>query len=87
MLEFNPMAHVTLSDTYFSLALHPEKTLVASGQTGKAPFICVWDTYSMEMVSILKDGHQNGVGALGFDKEGKCKLSNRDRLAGVGFGV
>lgn len=53
-----------------SLALHPDKTMVATGQTGKNPFICVWDTTTMETVSILQDGHQNGVAAVGFDKEG-----------------
>lgn len=44
--------------------------MVATGQTGKNPFICVWDTTTMETVSILQDGHQNGVAAVGFDKEG-----------------
>lgn len=53
-----------------SLALHPDKNMVATGQTGKNPFICVWDTATMETVSILQDGHQNGVAAVGFDKEG-----------------
>lgn len=52
------------------MALHPDKTMVATGQTGKNPFICVWDTTTMETVSILQDGHQNGVAAVGFDKEG-----------------
>ena len=44
---------------------------MATGQTGKNPYICVWDSSSNETVSILKDGHQNGIGALGFDKEGQ----------------
>ena len=30
-----------------SLALHPERRLVATGQVGKDPFICVWDSVSM----------------------------------------
>lgn len=62
---------------YFcSLTLHPEKILVASGQVGKSPHICVWDSISMATVSILKDGHTHGVGSLGFDKEGQvCKDS------------
>ena len=55
---------------FCSLTLHPDKLLVATGQIGKAPYICVWDSNSTDTVSILKDGHQNGVGAVGFDKEG-----------------
>ncbi|XP_064600933.1 echinoderm microtubule-associated protein-like 6 [Liolophura sinensis] len=65
-------------DDIVSLALHPERTLVATGQIGKKPYICVWDAYNMETVSILRDGHENGVGAMGFDKEGT-------RLASVGM--
>lgn len=50
--------------------MHPQKSMVATGQIGKAPFICIWDSGNLETVSILKDGHQNGVTALGFDREG-----------------
>lgn len=60
--------------TLFSLALHPDKTMVATGQTGKNPFICVWDTATMETISILRDGHQNGIAAVGFDKEGGVSM-------------
>ena len=55
---------------FCSLTLHPDKLLVATGQIGKAPYICVWDSNSTDTVSILKDGHQNGVGAVGFDRGG-----------------
>ena len=55
---------------FFSLALHPERVLVATGQVGKEPQICVWDSLSVTTVSILKDGHKQGVAAMGFDKEG-----------------
>lgn len=59
-----------------SLALHPDKMMVATGQTGKNPFICVWDTTNMETVSILRDGHQNGIAAVAFDKEGGVRDSD-----------
>ncbi|XP_006816118.2 echinoderm microtubule-associated protein-like 6 [Saccoglossus kowalevskii] len=65
-------------DDIISLALHPERSMVATGQIGKEPYICVWDTYNVQTVSILKDGHQNGVAALSFDPEGM-------RLASVGL--
>lgn len=54
----------------YSLALHPEKLLVATGQIGKDPYICVWDTLSVSTVSILKDGHKQGIAALNFDPSG-----------------
>ncbi|KAK7103893.1 echinoderm microtubule-associated protein-like 6 [Littorina saxatilis] len=65
-------------DDIVSLTLHPDRLLVATGQIGKAPYICVWDSNTTDTVSILKDGHQNGVGGVGFDKEG-------NRLVSVGM--
>jgi len=56
---------------YFSLTLHPDQTAVATGQTGKDPYICVWDSSSLETLSILKGGPKNGIGAVSFDKQGQ----------------
>ena len=61
---------------FFSLTLHPDRTLVATGQIGKAPYICVWDSVTTSTASILKDGHENGVAALGFDKDGLVRTSS-----------
>lgn len=30
-----------------SLVLHPDRRLVATGQVGKEPFICIWDSVTM----------------------------------------
>lgn len=56
-----------------SLALHPDKVQVATGQVGKDPFICIWDTYSMQTVSILQDVHSHGVACLAFDSDGQVR--------------
>ncbi|XP_033122529.1 echinoderm microtubule-associated protein-like 6 [Anneissia japonica] len=56
-------------DDIICLSLHPEKTIVATGQVGKDPYICIWDTYNVQTVSILKDGHTHGVSSVGFDKD------------------
>ncbi|XP_013391678.1 echinoderm microtubule-associated protein-like 6 [Lingula anatina] len=64
-------------DDIISLAMHPEQILIATGQVGKAPFICVWDSYTMKTVSILKDGHTHGIGSIAFARDGQ-------RLASVG---
>uniref|UniRef100_UPI00398E636F echinoderm microtubule-associated protein-like 6 isoform X3 n=1 Tax=Pristiophorus japonicus TaxID=55135 RepID=UPI00398E636F len=66
------------NDDIISLALHPERSLVATGQVGKEPYICIWDTYNVQMVSILKDIHTHGVACLAFDSDGQ-------RLASVGL--
>ncbi|MED6245933.1 Echinoderm microtubule-associated protein-like 5, partial [Ataeniobius toweri] len=58
-----------------SLALHPERVLVATGQVGKEPYICVWDSYTVQTVSILKDVHTHGIACLAFDLEGQCLVS------------
>ncbi|XP_037097720.1 echinoderm microtubule-associated protein-like 5 isoform X2 [Syngnathus acus] len=63
------------NDDIISLALHPERVLVATGQVGKEPYICVWDSYTVQTVSILKDAHSHGVACLAFDLEGQCLVS------------
>lgn len=40
---------------------------------GKDPFICIWDTYSMQTVSILQDVHSHGVACLAFDSDGQVR--------------
>ncbi|KTG42430.1 hypothetical protein cypCar_00032632, partial [Cyprinus carpio] len=57
------------------LALHPERVLVATGQVGKEPYICVWDSYTVQTVSILKDMHTHGIACLAFDLDGQCLVS------------
>ena len=57
-----------------SLCLHPDKLQAATGQIGKTPYICVWDTIGMQTVSILKDGHEHGVAAVSFDKDGNVRI-------------
>ena len=33
--------------------MHPQKQLVASGETGKNPSICIWDSVALKTVSVL----------------------------------
>ncbi|CAH3196152.1 unnamed protein product [Porites evermanni] len=63
------------NDDIISLALHPDKQLVATGQVGKDPYICVWDTRSCQTVSIMKDTHQRGVTCLAFNNSGTLLVS------------
>ncbi|XP_071235743.1 echinoderm microtubule-associated protein-like 6 isoform X1 [Salvelinus alpinus] len=66
------------NDDIISLGLHPERSLVATGQVGKEPYICVWDTFSVQTISVLKDGHSHGVACLAFSADGQ-------RLSSVGL--
>ena len=63
-----------------SLALHPERVLVATGQVGKEPYICVWDSYTVQTVSILKDVHTHGIACLAFDLEGQVLSYIRHKM-------
>uniref|UniRef100_A0A3P8UFH2 EMAP like 6 n=1 Tax=Cynoglossus semilaevis TaxID=244447 RepID=A0A3P8UFH2_CYNSE len=63
------------NDDIISLALHPDKVQVATGQVGKEPYICVWDTYAMQTASILRDVHTHGIACLAFDSDGQRLVS------------
>ncbi|PFX18604.1 Echinoderm microtubule-associated protein-like 6 [Stylophora pistillata] len=63
------------NDDIISLALHPERQLVATGQVGKDPYVCVWDSKTCQTVSILKDAHQRGVTCLAFNNTGTLLVS------------
>lgn len=58
-----------------SLAVHPDKTLVATGQVGKDPYICIWDSYRVQTVSVLKDAHTHGVACLAFDSDNQVSTA------------
>jgi WD40 repeat protein len=58
-------------DDIISLTLHNDKVQVATGQVGKAPQILVWNSDTLETISILKDGHTDGIGILAFDGSGE----------------
>ncbi|KAM4607535.1 echinoderm microtubule-associated protein-like 6 isoform 3-T3 [Polymixia lowei] len=66
------------NDDIISLALHPDRSLVATGQVGKDPYVCVWDTFTVHTVSLLRDGHTHGIACLAFSADGQ-------RLASVGL--
>lgn len=56
---------------FISLAMHPDKVQIATGQVGKSPQIIVWSSKTLEATSICKGGHTDGVGILTFDKSGE----------------
>ena len=58
-------------DDIISSCLHPERTIVATGQIGKNARICVWNTDGVMKLESLLQGHTDGVGAMSFSMDGK----------------
>ena len=54
------------TDDILCLALHPKKSLVATGQIGRDPTVHVWNVETMETMSILQGQHSRGVCAVDF---------------------
>jgi WD40 repeat protein len=57
-------------DDIISSCLHPDRTIVATGQVGKNARICIWNTQGVMKLESLLQGHTDGVGAMSFHKEG-----------------
>lgn len=53
-----------------SLSIDSSLTFVASGQIGKEPYVCIWDSTNQKTVSILRDlDHSSGVGIVAFSPD------------------
>ncbi len=48
------------------------------GQVGKKALLCVWDTYTMQTLGVIRGLHEHGICAVAFD--GDC-----DRVVSVGL--
>ena len=60
------------TDDVISLALHPGKTIVATGEIGRKPKIILWDLETKEVLAVLEGFFQRGVSLLTFDN---CKYT------------
>ena len=63
---------------YCSLTIHPEGKLIATGQIGKDPRVCVWNAKTTETVSILQNGHERGISVLAFSNTGEVRTTSCD---------
>jgi WD40 repeat protein len=57
-----------------SSCLHPDKTIVATGQMSKNAQICIWNTQGIMKLESLLQGHTDGVGAMSFSTDGKVEI-------------
>ena len=58
------------SDDIIGLALHPAGNVCATGQIGKKPILCIWDTQSMQAIVTMKTKHGRGIPLLSFNDSG-----------------
>eukprot|EP00163_Fabomonas_tropica_P029151 TRINITY_DN615_c0_g1_i1.p1 TRINITY_DN615_c0_g1~~TRINITY_DN615_c0_g1_i1.p1 ORF type:complete len:1806 (-),score=610.31 TRINITY_DN615_c0_g1_i1:143-5560(-) len=63
------------TDDIVSLAVHPDGDIIATGQVGRDPEICIWDSKTLKVLSKLKGKHARGVTALAFSPSGKMLAS------------
>ena len=57
-------------DDITSLAFHPNKKLVATGETGPNPLITIWDNETMECLSRFSSPLIKGINCLTFSNDG-----------------
>ena len=55
--------------------MHPNGTLVATGENGPRPSIVVWSTETMQPVAELKGVHKKAILQLEFSPDGKSLAS------------
>ena len=64
------------TDDIRSLALHPNRSVVATGQLGKSPTVCVWDSEDCaQMIELEHEPGVRGIAALAFSPDGRELVS------------
>lgn len=59
------------TESITSFAASPDGTLVATGQMGLNPTVCIWKTGTRSTLKVLPDLLKNAVGALAFSNDNK----------------
>ena len=76
-IEHKQRYYLDHTEDIVSFAMHPEGSLVATGEAGKRPKVAVWNIHSMVAVSIMRGFHSEAVTQLAFSDNG-------NKLATVG---
>ena len=58
-----------------ALALHPKKSIVATGEVNMNPEIHVWDPQTLETLAVLSTSHKGGILHLWFSGDGLKVIS------------
>lgn len=63
------------NDDIVSFALSPNKDLVATGEVGRKPTICIWDSSSLTQINKFNSPLEKGIGVLGFSPSGSILVA------------
>ncbi|ETV90516.1 hypothetical protein H310_14706 [Aphanomyces invadans] len=63
------------TDLVLSVAVHPNQSVVATGERGSRPRICVWEVQSLRLLCTLRHLHSVGVGHLAWMPDERTLLS------------
>ena len=72
-IVYNPQTHTQRffigqhTDDILCLAIDQSGKLIATGEIGHSPKICVWDATTLECLAVLKGFHERGVTNLSFN--------------------
>ncbi|EKX32589.1 hypothetical protein GUITHDRAFT_82168, partial [Guillardia theta CCMP2712] len=82
---YNPIQHTQKffnghTDDVICLSLHPDFITAATGQVGRKALLCVWNTYTMQTLSVIRGFHDYGICSVSFNSDGSL-------LASVGMDV
>lgn len=58
------------SQEVVSIAVHPNKNIVASADIGNSPAIYIWESSSMLVISCIQEGLKEGVNSMAFSPSG-----------------
>jgi WD40 repeat protein len=75
-IGYDPAAHKQRffkmhNDDVTAIAFSPNKTLIATGEIGAKPIICLWDAITLQPKFILKNKLTKGIQSLSFSNTGK----------------
>jgi WD40 repeat protein len=66
----------THNDDIMAIAISPDRKIAATGQVGKNPIICVWNTEDCSLISQFKQGRDTRlVKAIGINKDAQYVAS------------
>lgn len=63
------------SDDVVAVAVHPNRKIVATGQLGRHPRLCIWDSKSLSTLRVFEGHHQRAICAMSFSSDGKLLAS------------
>lgn len=67
------------NDDITAISVHPDRVTIATGQVGKNPLICLWNSETMKLIRSFKLGRdKRAVRTLAFSPSGKYLAASGD---------